>query len=166
MEEQLLDSWDIHNRMLFILFDAIEPDAFQGRPTGMTGRSVGNIFAHLHNIRLGWVEVGAPALMEGLEKIPTRTKTEKAALPKSLLRPALVRSAEAVRELVKTGKLKNLKPHLIGSFSYFIAHEWYHLGEIGMTLNEAGYKPDDQILYSLWSWGRWNPSQNAPKEGE
>jgi|FLYN01.1.fsa_nt_gi uncharacterized damage-inducible protein DinB len=170
MREQLLDSWDIHNRMLFMLFDAIEPEGFQGRPTGMTGRSVGNIFAHLHNIRRGWVEVAAPALLDGVEKIPTRKKADKEALTKALLRPALERSAQAVRDMVEqsfeAGKLKGMKPHLIGSFSYFIAHEWYHIGEICMTLTESGHRLDDQILYGIWSWGRWNPGQKPPEGDE
>jgi uncharacterized damage-inducible protein DinB len=165
MDEQLLESWDIHNPMLFMLFDAIEPEGFQGKPTGMTGRSVGNTFAHLFNIRRGWVENAAPALLDGVDKIPTRKKAEKEALTKKLLRPALERSAQAVRELVEqsleTGKIKGNKPHLIGNFSYFIAHEWYHIGEICMTLTESGHRVDDQILFGIWSWGRWNPGAKS-----
>jgi uncharacterized damage-inducible protein DinB len=163
MDEQLLDSWDIHNQMLFKLFDAVEPEGFAGKPVGMSGRSVGNIFAHINNIRRGWIEVAAPALLEKVEKIPTKTKAEREAITGEMLRPALVASAQAVREMLQggleKGKLKNMKPHLMGSFSYFIAHEWYHIGEICMTLTQSGHKLDDKILYGIWTWGRWNDSK-------
>jgi uncharacterized damage-inducible protein DinB len=156
--------------MLFMLFDAIESEGFQGKPTGMTGRSVGNIFAHMHNIRRGWVEISAPALLEGVEKIPTRKKADREALTKALLRPALESSAQAVRDTIErsleAGKFKGMKPHLIGNFSYFIAHEWYHIGEICMTLTESGHRVDDHILFGIWSWGRWNPSMKPYKGGD
>lgn len=168
LQEQLLDTWDIHNRMLFMLFDAIPPTGFEGKPQGMSGRGIGNIFAHLHNTRLTWIEVAAPSLSPGLNKIPTRTKADKAAITPEILRPALVSSAQAMRELLKTGfekgKLKNLKPHLVGSFSYFIAHEWYHLGEIGMTLTQSGHKLDDTVAYGIWAWDRWQPGQKQSEE--
>lgn len=161
-EQHLLESWDIHNQMLFMLFDHIEPDGFQGKPQGMSGRSVGNIFAHIHNVRRGWIEVAAPALLEGIEKIPTRTKADREAITRDMLRPALQASAKAVRQLIETGfeqgKLKNLKPHLIANFSYFIAHEWYHIGEIGMTLTQAGYPLHERVANGIWAWGRWNPT--------
>ena len=164
-DQQLLDSWDIHNHMLFLLFDAIEPDGFQGKPIGMSGRSVGNIFAHLHNIRLGWIEVAAPKLRDGLQKVPTKTKAEREAITGEMLRPCLEASAKAVRAMVETGfekgKLKNLKPHLGGTFSYFIAHEWYHIGEICMTLTQSGHRLDDKTLYGIWEWGRWGDSAKS-----
>lgn len=165
---QLLDSWDIHNQMLFLLFDAIEPEGFKGKPTGMSGRSVGNIFAHMNNIRLGWIETSAPALRDGLIKIPTRLKVEREAITKNQLRPALEASAKGIRDLlqigVEGGKLKNPKPHFMGKYSYFIAHEWYHIGEICMTLTLSGHRLDDKILYSIWAWGRWNVSSEEPEQ--
>jgi uncharacterized damage-inducible protein DinB len=170
MDEQILDSWDIHNQMLFMLFDAIEPEGFQGKPQGMSGRSVANIFAHLHNIRLGWLEVAAPALREGLAKVPTKTKAEREAITREMLKPAFESSAQAVRQMVEgaleKGKLKSMKPHLIGNFSYFIAHEWYHIGEICMTLTQSGHRLDDKILYGIWTWGRWNSSAILSKMSE
>lgn len=160
MDEQLLESWDIHNQMLWKLFDAIPPEGFAGKPAGMSGRSVGNIFAHIHNTRHGWIEVAAPALLEGVAKIPTKTKAEREAITGEMLRPALEESARAMREMIATGfpkgKLRNMKPHLPASFSYFIAHEWYHVGEICMTLTQSGHRLDDKVLYGIWTWGRWN----------
>ena len=52
------------------------------------------------------------------------------------------------------GKIKEGKPHPAGFFSYFIAHEWYHIGEIGMTLTQAGYPLDEKVSYGLWDWSK------------
>jgi uncharacterized damage-inducible protein DinB len=170
MDDQLLDSWDIHNHMLFMLFDAIAPEALASEPVGMSGRSVANIFAHIHNNRLAWIEPADPALYKTLTKIPTRTKAAREALTRDQLRPALESSAQAFRTLLENsfpkGKIKGMKPHLIGSFSYFIAHEWYHIGEIGMTLNLAGHKLDDRTAWGIWSWGDWKPGSQSPTEEE
>src|ERR1700690_1721834 len=156
--------------MLFMLFDAIEANAFADKPVGMSGRSVGNIFAHVNNLRLEWIRVSAPELLEGLIKTPTKTKAEREAIRKDQLRPALEKSAQAMRQMfaggLEKGKLKAMKPHLVGSYSYFIAHEWYHIGEIGMTLTLAGHKLDDTIAYGIWSWGRATPGGKSPNEQE
>lgn len=169
-EAQVLDAWDTHNRMFFMLFDAIEPDGFAGKPVGMSGRSVGNIFAHVNNTRLGWLEVSAPGLRDGLIKIPVKTKAEREAITRDQLRPALEKSSAAIRAMVQqslpVGKLKGQKPPLMTLHSYMIAHEWYHIGEIGMTLNLSGHKLDDQTGWNIWSWGRWTPGGKAPQAEE
>ncbi len=161
MDEQLIDTWNIHNRILLYLLDAINPDGIQGAPTGMKGRSVGSLFAHVHNARLMWLEVSSPRLMEGLAKIPTRSKADKEALTKDLLCQSLEASgrtmATLLEEGVRAGKIKNARPHLTGFFGYLIAHEWYHLGEICMTLTEAGHRLDDQVLYAIWEWQKFTP---------
>jgi uncharacterized damage-inducible protein DinB len=171
-DDALLEAWDTHLRMLSILFDAIAPEAFAGKPTGMTGRSVGNIFAHVNNQRTEWIKLSSPDLSGRLIRIPTRTKAEREAITKDQLRPALEHSGEAMRRMfaggLEKGRLKGHKTPLVTLFSYMIAHEWYHVGEIGMTLNEAGFKLDDQTAYAIWSWGRWTPGgkQDADTDAE
>ncbi len=59
------------------------------------------------------------------------------------------------------GKLNGQKTPLMTTFSYIITHERYHVGEIGMTLNESGHKLGDQTAYAIWSWGRWVPGGKA-----
>ncbi len=170
IDEQLLEAWDTHNAMFFMLFDAIGPEAFASKPVGMSGRSVGNIFAHVNNMRLEWIKVSAPLLAEGLTKIPTKTKAEREAITKAQLRPALESSAAGMRAMVEAalpkGKLKGQRTPLATMFSYFIAHEWYHIGEIGLTLNLAGNKLDDATSWGIWSWDRWTPGGAAAKASE
>ena len=49
--EQIIDSWHIHTRITFYLLDAIPEEALAGI-SASKGRSVGQMFAHVHNVRL------------------------------------------------------------------------------------------------------------------
>lgn len=168
IDEQLLGAWDTHNGMFWMLFDAIPPEAFAGKPTGMSGRSIGNIFAHVNNIRVEWLEVSAPDLRESVTHIPVKTKAEREAITKDQLRPALEQSAGAVRkmfeEALPKGKLKGQRTPLATMYSYMIAHEWYHIGEIGMTLTLSGNKLDDETAWGIWAWDRWTPGGAGEKD--
>lgn len=155
MIDQTLDTWNIHNRILRHLLDAIPVEALSG-VSASGGRSVRQMFAHIHNVRLMWLETSAPALMAGLEKIPARKKDE---FTKDQLRDALEASQQAMETLfrqgMEAGKIKNYKPHPMGFFGYFLAHEWYHVGEIGITLSQAGFPLDDKVAYGIWEWGKF-----------
>ena len=91
LAEQFVDSWKIHNRILVYLLDAIPAEALSG-VSASGGRSVGQMLAHVHNNRLTWLEVSAPDLMTGLDKIPARKKDE---FTKDQLRDALNASEKA-----------------------------------------------------------------------
>ncbi|MBI1258465.1 MAG: hypothetical protein GC204_13440 [Chloroflexi bacterium] len=167
---QVLEAWDTHQQMFWLLFDAIEPDAFAGKPTGMSGRSVGNIFAHLNNLRIDWMKASAPELIDGLMRIPVKSKAERESIRKDQLRPALEKSGAAMRRMfagaLDKGKLKGHKTPIMTMYSYMIAHEWYHIGEVGMTLTLSGHKLPEQAEWGIWSWGRWTPGGAAPKSDE
>jgi uncharacterized damage-inducible protein DinB len=168
--EDILDSWDIHNQMLFLLYDRIEPDYFSDKPFGKSGRTISNIFAHVNNLRVSWIESSAPALVSGLIKIPLQQRKERDAVTKESLRPALVASTKGMYDIFRIGldggKLKNLKPHLTAKFSFYIAHEWYHIGEVCMILTLSGHKLDDDFLENIWSWGRWAVDMESVIEKE
>ena|SRR5437867_458132 len=151
MEEQLLDTWNIHNRINLFLLDAIPPEALTG-VSASKGRSVGEQFAHIHNVRLMWLKVAAPELMEGLEKIE-----KEAAIDKTLLMRSLDESGRAIEMLlqkgIESGKIKSFKPHPAAFLGYLISHESYHRGEIGIILTQSGHPLDKKISYGMWEWG-------------
>lgn len=152
MEEQLLDTWNIHNRVNLYLLDAIPPEALPG-VAASKGRSVGAMFAHIHNVRLMWLKSAAPELLEGLEKIENEQATDK-----TLLLHALSQSGAAIATLLRNGlehsnKIKGFKPHAVAFLGYLISHESYHRGEICMTLTQSGHPLDKKISFGLWEWG-------------
>ncbi len=102
-----------------------------------------------------WLEQ-TPKLMEGLEKIPVKSEEDKAALSKEKLATSLEASAAAMAKLLQEsavkGKVKSYKRSPATFYSYLVAHEWYHIGEICMTLTQAGYRLPDAVLYGMWEW--------------
>src|ERR1700745_2189849 len=110
--DQLLETWDIHNRINLYVLDAIVPEGLKAQSPAK-GRTVGELFAHLHNVRLMWLKAAAPALLNGLDKVE---KTD-AGQPE-LLHKSLVDSGKAIRNLVSQsldagGKIKGFKPHAV-----------------------------------------------------
>src|ERR1700704_1323288 len=93
-EKQFLETWEIHNRINPYLLDAIEP-ASLGSLSASKGRTVGEQFAHIHNVRLMWLKSAAPDLLAGLTKIE-----KEQAVDKKLLLKSLTESGEAIRLLL------------------------------------------------------------------
>lgn len=151
MQDQLIETWQIHNRINLYLLEGISPEALADCPT-KKGRNVGDQFAHMHNVRLMWLSVSAPDLMSGLEKI------EKGAeLSVHDLQAALIESGAAMETLlqrgIETGKIKGFKPNVTAFLGYVIAHESHHRGQIVLTLKLAGHMVDKKIQFGMWEWG-------------
>lgn len=149
---QLLETWDIHNRINLYVLDEIEPDGLKAQSPAK-GRTVGELFAHLHNVRLMWLKAAAPELLKGLQKIE-KTETGK----QDLLRKSLVDSGKAIRTLLSQsfdagGKVKGFKPHAAAFVGYLISHESHHRGQVVLLLKQAGLRLDNKILYGMWEWG-------------
>lgn len=152
LKDQLLETWRIHNRISLYLLDAIAPEAFESASPAK-GRGFMQMFAHMHNTRLAWLEPAAPELLTGLSKID---KNE--ILSRASLRQALTESGQAMEVLFEKalsagGKIKGFKPHAPAFIGYLISHESYHYGEIGIALAQIGYPLDKKAGYGMWEWG-------------
>jgi uncharacterized damage-inducible protein DinB len=151
MDESLVETWAIHNRINLYLLDAIAGDAL---PLALPKcRTVFDLFAHIHNVRLMWLKAAAPELLEGLEKLETKKGGTK-----GQLRTALEASSAAISKLLQKaiaggGKVKSFKPHATAFLGYLISHESHHRGQIGWTLKQTGHPLDQKTAFGLWEWG-------------
>ena len=152
MEDPLIETWQIHNRINLYLLAAI-PDEALSAALNAKSRSVWALFAHIHNVRLMWLKPAAPDLLPTVEKLETKEPGDKAQL-----RAALEASGRAVEELLRRGvaaggKIKGFKPHATAFLGYLIAHESHHRGQVGWTLKHTGHPLDQKTAYGLWEWG-------------
>src|SRR5215467_5913678 len=148
-DNPLLETWQIHDRINLYLLDAVDPASLDNH-SASKGRSVGEQFAHLHNVRLMWLKSASPDLLQGLTKIEKEQASNK-----KLLRQSLTDSGVAIGKLLETseGKIKGFKPHAAAFVGYLISHESHHRGQIALTLKQAGKPLDKKVAYAIWEWG-------------
>jgi uncharacterized damage-inducible protein DinB len=154
LEDQIIETWNIHNRINFYLLEALAPEVL-GVVSPLKGRTVFQLFAHMHNVRLMWLKASAPELLEGqegLEKLEGNSGTH------DQLRAALEASGRAVEALLRNsfaegGRVKGFKPHAVGFFSYLVSHESHHRGQMTITLKALGHPLDNKTDFGMWEWG-------------
>jgi len=145
-----IDAWEISNRINLYLLDAIPAEHFKDQ-SASKGRTVGEQLAHIHNVRLMWLQASMPELMSTVSKI------EKEAITKKKIAEEFNKSGKAIGLLLEkglaTGKIKGFKPHAQAFLGYLIAHEAHHRGQIVLSLKQSGHHLDKKILFGLWEWG-------------
>jgi uncharacterized damage-inducible protein DinB len=147
----LIETWQIHNRIHLYLLDAIATESLTDQAASK-GRTVGEQFAHIHNVRLMWLKSAAPELLESLLKLE-----KDMTLTVSDLKTHLSQSGEAIEKVInmglETGKVKGFKPHPTAFVGYLIAHEAHHRGQITLSLKQSGHPIDKKTQFGLWEWG-------------
>ena len=148
----LIETWQIHDRINLYLLDAIDPASLAFH-SASKGRSVGEQFAHIHNVRLMWLKSAAPELTKDVTKIENDRASDKKLLRKSLMDSGSAISTLLTNALEAGGKVKGFKPHASAFLGYLISHESHHRGQIALSLKQAGKPLDKKIGYGMWEWG-------------
>ena len=135
--EALLDSWDRNNTILVNLLHCVpegglETRAMEGSP------SVGEMFTHIHHVRLVFVFEDAPEIATEVPKQEWAVERDR-----DRMSQMLNESAQVVREAVKRkmetgGEMKLHYDHPILLLQHMIWHEGYHHGQIKLALKLAG----------------------------
>jgi uncharacterized damage-inducible protein DinB len=154
MKEQLLNAWRINNRMNLLMMDNITDTGMQKTLSTRGARTVYLQLVHVHNVRMGWLEVCAKDISKKYKAL-----NKEAAYDRKSLRIAFEDSAAGLEELFALswddgGKVKSFKTGLIPMLGYFISHESHHRGNILLTLKQCGEKIPDTVKWGLWEWGK------------
>ncbi len=151
MTDPILETWQINTRVILFAFDAVD-DALFALPAPARGRSAVQMFAHIHDVRVLWLESGK-ALPDGVVKLGKQDGYDRATLRAALEASGAGIDAMVARSLETGKRIPGFKPHTTAFVGYLISHEGYHLGEIGVALREAGYPLDRKTSFGMWEWG-------------
>ena len=151
--DALLDSWNRNNTILVNLLRAVPEGGMQARV--MEGSpSVGEMFAHIHYVRLVFISEDAPEFAEQLPEKEWSAQVDSARMVEMLNE-----SAQAVRDAVqgrlKSGQAMNLHyDHPILFLQHMIWHEGYHHGQIKLALKLTGLPiPNESagpVTWKVW----------------
>jgi uncharacterized damage-inducible protein DinB len=152
LEDQIVDTWNINNRINLYLLDAIPPAALNDL-SASKGRTVAQQVAHLHNVRLMWLKVSGPELLGGIEKIEKETAADKKLLARRLKESGKAMEALLKNSLENGGRIKGFKPHITAFLAYILSHESHHRGQIALSLKQSGHPLEKKVAYGMWEWG-------------
>ncbi len=129
-----------------LLWQAAQPNTKPG-----TGRTIGAIVAHMHNVRHMWLTVSGKDLVECPEKLDRKTATIDDARA-AMARSALAMDQLLVHALKAGGHVKDFKPDVVGFLSYAVSHEAHHRGQICLLARLLGHALPEQANFGLWDW--------------
>jgi uncharacterized damage-inducible protein DinB len=160
----LLETYAVNDAMNQILLAALDPRAWRADPPGKkgSGRTIAQLFAHLHNCRLVWIRNSAPHLKCPKPLDPARcTMKQAAAAHKKSGEQCLRMLTDALsggpkRRVTKfnRGSWAPVWPAGGAMFAYMFSHEAHHRGQILMLAHQLGYRIPPNIWGRIWQWNR------------
>jgi uncharacterized damage-inducible protein DinB len=157
----LVESYRANERMNQIVLQHLDPGAWRAKLPGVKGRTIADIFSHVHNIRRKWLRLSAPHMKLPLTLDRNRCTQEQASVA---LEESAARCCEMIAEAL-TQESSTAKFHRDGwakpwpadasMVSYMIAHDAHHRGQVCMLAHQLGFPLPDKCTSAMWAWERF-----------
>ena len=152
MGSQLVEAWRMSNEANLFLLAQIPKAYLEDRYAPRT-RTVAAQFAHMHNVRLRWVQHSAPKLVGKPASFPRAAQPNKTELKRALVASSKI-VARYLEDCDTEGKVKRWNGSPATVLGYLIAHEAQHRGLAMVAMRIAGRKLPQEVVYGQWKWGK------------
>jgi uncharacterized damage-inducible protein DinB len=157
--QETLQAYALNERMNQILLEHLDSRAWRAKGPARKGRTIADIFAHVHNIRCKWLRLSAPHLKRParLDRSRCTQKQTRTALAESaaccsrMLAEALDTPRGRVQSFVRDGWASPWPPG-IAMFAYMITHDAHHRGQVCMLAHQFGFPLTGKAGYGIWVW--------------
>lgn len=149
----LLDSWDRNNTILTNLLRIIPEGGLDARATS-TSPSVGELFTHMHYVRLVFVGEDAPEFSRHVPKSEWVVERDRERMTQ-MLNDSAIAVRDAVKGRLLEGRGMDLHyDHPILFLQHMVWHEGYHHGQIKLALKASGQPLSDDdtgpVTWDVW----------------
>ncbi|MCH9029450.1 MAG: DinB family protein [Bacteroidetes bacterium] len=140
------------NEVNLYLLDSISDEYLKDSYAKRT-RTVAAQFAHMHNVRLRWLNHAATKLVGKVESFPKGAQPTKAEL-KNALQASEEVIARFLEECEASGEVKYWNGSPATFLSYLVAHEAHHRGLAMVAMRISRRKLPQEVIYGQWQWGK------------
>ena len=145
--KDIIDTWIMNSKVTIYLLENIEAEWLSAKLDGK-GRTIGEQFIHINNIRSMWIsKVGEKIDLKLDKKISTDKKKLKMGLEITS-----ENMASTLERVFTENKIKGFKPNSTAFFAQMISHESHHRGQIMATVNRNNFEISKSVNFGLWSW--------------
>lgn len=140
----------VSQRINLSLLGSISDEAWRQSPPSGKGRSIAQLFAHIHNVRLLWL------VAQKREDVPAKLDAETST--RATAHKALEQSATALREVIRDsarapeGRIRDFKPNVAHFAAYLVSHEAHHRGQITQLARVLGHALPQKDMFGMWKW--------------
>ena len=157
--EALLDSWDRNNAILLNFLGALPKGGLEAKAMP-DSPSVGELFMHIHYVRLVFVLEDAPEFAREMPKEEWAVERDRDRMAQ-MLNESATAVRDAVKSRVESGRQMDLHyDHPILLLQHMIWHEGYHHGQMKLALKAAGRPMTNKEAGPL-TWRVWMDKTEA-----
>ena len=154
LEQQIIETWQIHNRTMLLLLQHLPDEALCATLSKRGGRDVARQLAHVHMVRVWRLQAFSKKIAEPLLVFEKGETPEREKLQRALAQSGEVMEQYLRHALEQRGAVSNFKRGVVPMVGYYISHEAHHRGHILLTIKQCGFKLPDALKWHIWEWNK------------
>ncbi|MCB0490031.1 MAG: hypothetical protein KDC99_16230 [Cyclobacteriaceae bacterium] len=151
LSNDIIKTWAIHTSMSHKLLESVSKESLSDQ-SASGGRSVGQQFAHIHNVRVQWLKELDKEHSDQLNELSKEDSHDQEKLSRSLKQSDEMITKYLTDKLAMGTDTKPMSP--VTFMGYLISHESHTRGQIILSLKQAGHPVGPNIAYGIWNWSQ------------